>query len=90
MEDNTQVTQVTGTDTATTNEDKSGTQKTFTQEDLDKLAGKVRNEEKAKNEQSIQNAIQTAIAEYERQAKLTAEEKEKEARSKKEKEILDR
>ena len=61
--------------------------KTFSQADMDALAGKVRAEEKAKNEQAINEAVKNAIAEYERQAKLTAEEKEKEAKTKREAEL---
>ena len=64
--------------------------KTFTQTDMDNLAGKIRNEEKAKNEQAIQEAVASALAEYDRKAKLSEEEREKEARSQREKELQER
>ncbi len=47
---------------------------------MDNLAGKIRGEEKAKNEQAIKDAVASAIAEYDRQAKLTEEQKESEAK----------
>ena len=83
MEDN-KTTDTQGTNTANvpTNEDNNAG-KTFTQTDMDNLAGKIRGEEKAKTEQ----AIKDALAEYERQAKLTQEEREKEAKSKYEAEL---
>ena len=81
MEDNKQTTQSVGTPTTPNNEDNKGG-KTFTQTDMDNLAGKIRSEEKAKNEQAIKDAVNSAIAEYERQAKLTAEEREKELKAK--------
>ncbi len=84
-----QNTNATGTATDANN-GKNEAGKTFTQQDLDALAGKVRSEEKAKNEKAIQEAVSTAIAEYERKAKLTQEEKDKEAREKREKELADR
>lgn len=64
--------------------------KTFTQADMDALAGKIRGEEKAKNEQAIKDAIANAIAEERRQAQLTADERESEAKAKREKELKDR
>lgn len=64
--------------------------KTFTQTDMDNLAGKIRNEEKAKNEQAIQEAVASALAEYDRKAKLSEEERENEARSQREKELQER
>lgn len=89
MEDNKQTTQGTNTANVPTNEDnKAG--KSFTQADMDNLAGKIRGEEKAKTEELIKQATANAIAEYERQAKLTAEEKDKEARTKREAELKQR
>lgn len=82
MEDNKQSTQGAVTPTTPTNEVNGGS-KTFSQEDMDKLASKIRLEEKAKNEQ----AIKDALAEYDRQAKLSEAEKEKEAKSKREAEL---
>lgn len=87
MEDNkNNSTQATNTANVATNEDKNAG-KTFSQTDMDNLAGKIRSEEKAKNEQAIKEAVANAIAEYDRQAKLTEEEKAKEARSKREAEL---
>lgn len=85
MEDNKTTTQPVNTPSAGTNEDKGG--KTFSQADMDNLAGKIRGEEKAKNEQAIKDAVANAIAEYERKAKLTEEEREKEAKTKREAEL---
>lgn len=87
MEDNKNTTQGTNTANVPTNEDKNAGNKTFSQTDMDNLAGKIRSEEKAKNEQAIKDAVASAIAEYERKAKLTEEEREKEAKSKREAEL---
>jgi len=84
--DNNVITQGTNTANVPTNEDKNAG-KTFTQADMDNLAGKIRGEEKAKNDQAIKDAVASAIAEYERNAKLTEEEREKEAKSKREAEL---
>ena len=89
MEDNKQITQGVDTATTPTNEDnKAG--KTFTQADMDNLAGKIRGEEKAKNDQAIKDAVAKAIAEERRQAKLTEEEREKEAKTRREAELKQR
>ena len=86
MEDNKTTTQPVNTANTGTNEDnKAG--KTFTQADMDNLAGKIRSEEKAKHEQAIKDAVAGAIAEHERQAKLTEEQRENEAKSKREAEL---
>ena len=61
--------------------------KTFSQVDMDNLAGKIRNEEKAKNEQAIKDAVAQAIAEERRQAQLTSEQRESEAKQKREAEL---
>lgn len=90
MENNKITTQDTGTATVSNNEDKSAGNKTFSQTDMDNLAGKIRSEEKAKNEQAIKEAVTNAIAEYERQAKLTEDQREKEAKSKREAELKER
>lgn len=67
---------------------------TFTQKDMDNLAAKVRAEEKAKIEknqkESIDKAISDAKVEWERQSKLTAEQREEEARRAKAKEFEER
>ena len=94
MEDNktTSAAENTANAAATTKDNNAGqnNSKTFTQEDMDKLAGKVRAEEKAKSDTAIKQAVELAMAEYDRQAKLTQEQKEAEARTKREKEIADR
>lgn len=87
MEDNKQATQGVNTANTPTNEDKTAGNKSFSQTDMDNLAGKIRGEEKAKNEQAIKEAVANAIAEYERNAKLTEEEREKEAKNKREAEL---
>ena len=89
MEDTKQTTQSVNTADTGTNEVKNAG-KTFTQADMDNLAGKIRGEEKAKNEQAINEAVKNAIAEYERQAKLTEEEREKEIKTKREAELKER
>ena len=84
MEDN-KNTQTVETANTVTNEGNAG--KTFSQTDMDNLAGKIRNEEKAKNEQAIKEAVAMAIAEERRQAQLTADERETEAKQKREAEL---
>lgn len=81
MDDN-KTTQTADTATTVTNEGNAG--KTFSQADMDNLAGKIRNEEKAKQEQAIKDAVAQAIAEERRQAQLTADERESEAKQKRE------
>jgi hypothetical protein len=81
MEDNKNITQTVDTANTVTNEDKNAG-KTFSQADMDDLAGKIRGEEKRKTEQAIKDAVANAIAEERRQAQLTAEEREKEAKAK--------
>ncbi len=88
MEDNKNSTQSTVTPTADSNEVKGG--KTYSQADLDKLAGKIRAEEQAKNDQAIKDAVANALAEERRQAKLSDEEREKEAKSKRDAELKER
>lgn len=85
MNDNKTNTQDVATATTSNNEVQAG--KTFTQADMDKLAGKIRGEEKEKHDQAIKDAVAGAIAEYERQAKLTEEQREKEAKTKREAEL---
>ena len=81
MENNNNSTQP--TDVPTDGKEVNKGTKTYSQADMDNLAGKIRGEEKIKTEQ----AIKDAIAEYERQAKLTQEEREQEAKSKREAEL---
>ena len=85
MEDDKKVTQSVDTATADNNEGKAG--KTFTQEEVNKLVGNTRTEEREKSEKAVKDAVAEAIAEYERKAKLTEEEREKEAKSKYEAEL---
>lgn len=89
MEDNKQITQPVVTPNTGTNEDNVGG-KTYTQTDMDNLAGKIRGEEKAKSEKAIKDAVANALAEYDRQAKLTEEEREREAKTKREAELKER
>ena len=87
MEDTKKTTQDVNTaDTSIKEETKAGG-KTFTQEDVDKIVAKRLNEANAKNQTATDEAIKQAIAEYDRQAKLTAEEREKEAKTKREAEL---
>lgn len=86
MEDNKTNTQDVGTVTTPNNEDNK-TGKTFTQDEVNKIISDRLKDEKAKNEQSIKDAVAGAIAEHERQAKLTEAEREKEAKSKYEAEL---
>lgn len=89
MEDSKKTTQSVVTPTTDTNEAKK-VEKSYSQTDLDNLAGKIRAEEKAKSDEAIKNAVASAIAEHDRQAKLTEEEREKEASSKREAELKER
>lgn len=86
MEDNKMITQTAETAGAVTNEDKNAG-KTFSQADMDNLAGKIRGEEKVKHEQAIKDAVAQAIAEERRQAQLTAEQREAEAKQKRDAEL---
>lgn len=76
------------TPNTTTNEGKGG--KTYTQDEVNELIAKRVNELNAKNKTYTQAAITKALAEQERQAKLTEEEREKEARTKRELELKER
>ena len=82
MSDNTITTQTVDTANTVDNGD-NGAGKTFSQADMDNLAGKIRSEEKRKTEQ----AIKDAIAEERRQAQLTAEQREVEAKQKRDAEL---
>ena len=84
--DENKTTQMVGTTATVTNEETT-VGKSFTQADMDALAGKVRNEERAKNEQAIKLAVERALAEERRQAQLTTEERENEAQAKREAEF---
>lgn len=86
MEDNKQTTQVTDTANVTNNEDKTAG-KTFTQDEVNDIVSERLKGVKAKQEEAINNAVALALAEERRQAKLTEEEREKEAKSKREEEL---
>ena len=86
MEDNKNLTHAVETADTVVNEDTSAG-KVFSQADMDNLAGKIRGEEKRKNEQAIKDAVAQAIAEERRQAQLTAEERESEAKQRREAEL---
>ena len=62
-------------------------EKTFTQDEVNQLIGKYRSEGKSKAEADIARAVADAKAEWERQSKLTEEERAKEASSKREREL---
>jgi len=64
--------------------------KTFTQDELNKVLADRLAKEKEKNATAITEAVNTAIQEYERKAKLSQEEKDKEEREKRERETADR
>lgn len=65
-------------------------EKTFTQEEVNQLIGKYRSEGKSKAEADIAKAVADAKAEWERQAKMTEDERVKEASVKREKELADK
>lgn len=87
MEDTKQSTQSVETPATDKNEAKGGNKATFTQEDVDKIVAKRLGEANAKSQDATQEAVKLAIAEYERQAKLTQSEREKEAKNKREAEL---
>lgn len=63
------------------------TPKTYTQEDLDRIAGQTREEEKRKAEKFAKDAVDKALEEERRLAKLSEEEKEKERAAKQAEEL---
>ncbi len=67
-----------------------GETKTFTQADMDKLAGEIRAKEKAKFEKELQTKISTVQTEAERLATLSAEEKAEAKRKQHEEALLAR
>lgn len=89
MEDNKNLTHTVETADTGVNED-TNAGKTFSQADMDNLAGKIRGEEKRKTEQAVKDAVAQAIAEERRQAQLTAEERESEAKAKRDRELKER
>ena len=65
-------------------------EKTFTQDEVNQIIGKYRSEGKSKAEADIAKAVADAKAEWERQAKMTEDERAKEASVKREKELADK
>lgn len=89
MNDNNTNTQDTNTANVSNNEGNAGA-KTFSQEEVNNIVSERLKDVKAKNDKAISDAVANAIAEYDRQAKLTEEEREKEAKSKREAELKER
>lgn len=89
MDDTNKTTQPVNTPDTGNVEDKNGG-KTFTQEDLDKVVAKRVNEIETKWETKVKDIVAKERSEAERLAKLSAEEKEKEERTKKDAEIRER
>lgn len=89
MEDNKNNTQDTNTPNVSNNEGNNGG-KTFSQEEVNNIVSERLKDVKAKNDKAISEAVANALAEYDRQAKLTEEEREKEAKTKREAELKER
>ena len=87
MEDNKITTQGTNTANVPTNEDKNAGNKTFSQDEVNNIVGERLKDVKSKQDEAIKNAVALAVAEERRQAKLTEEEREKEAKSRREAEL---
>lgn len=68
-------------------ENKTTTQKTFSQEEVNQLIQKRIGEVQSKNDEANKRAIAEAITEYERKAKMTEEERLNEARKAKDDEL---
>ena len=86
MEDNKTNTQGVGTATTPNNEGQAGS-KTFSQEQVNNIVSERLREVKAQQDETVKNAVAQAIAEERRQAKLTEEEREKEAKTRREAEL---
>ena len=89
MEDNKTNTQDVKTPNTSNNEGHGGT-KYFSQEELNNIVSQRIKDVQAKQDETVKNAIAQAIAEERRQAKLTEEEREKEAKTKREAELKER
>ena len=89
MEDNKNNTQPVNTANTGNNEGNAGA-KTFSLLLVNNIVSERLKDVKAKNDKAISDAVANAIAEYDRQAKLTEEEREKEAKSKREAELKER
>lgn len=87
MEDNKITTQGTNTANVPTNEDNKAGNKTFSQDEVNNIVSERLKDVKSKQDEAIKNAVALAVAEERRQAKLTEEEREKEAKSKREAEL---
>ena len=89
MEENKNNTQDVNTAKTSNNEGTAGT-KYFSQEELNNIVSQRIKDVQAKQDETVKNAIAQAIAEERRQAKLTEEEREKEAKTKREAELKER
>lgn len=77
--------------TGGTTEDKgSNSNKTFTQEEVNALIQKRVNDVNAKNDERNKQAIQEALADYDRKQKMTEEERLNEARKQKDDELAEK
>lgn len=86
MEDNKTITQDVNTAKTSNNEGQAGA-RTFSQEELNSIVSERLREVKARQDETVKNAVAEAIAEERRQAKLTEEEREKEAKTRREAEL---
>lgn len=73
-----------------TEENKTNTQKTFTQEEVNNLVQKRISEVQAKADERNKNAIAEALAEYDRKAKMTEEERLNEERKARDHELAEK
>ena len=89
MNDNNTNTQDTTTPNVSSNEVNNGG-KTFSQDEVNNIVGQRLKDVQAKQEEAIKNAVALAVAEERRQAKLTEEEREKEAKTRREAELKER
>lgn len=85
MEDNKTSTQDVATATTSNKEVTAG--KMFSQEQLNEIVSQRLKDEKAKTDETVRNAVAEAIAEERRQAKLSEEEREREAKTRREAEL---
>jgi hypothetical protein len=74
----------------TSNQEDKGGEKTFTQEQLDKILNDRLAREREKADKQTQERINKALEEAERKAKLTEEEREKEAKATRDRELAER
>ena len=89
MEENKTNTQDVNTAKTSNNEVPAGG-KTFSQEELNRIVSQRIQDVQAKQDETVRNAVAQAIAEERRQAKLTEEEREKEAKTRREAELKER